>query len=178
MAELHLIMGCMFSGKSSELLKIINRFKLLGKKILAVNHVFDQRYGSDKIISHDKKETKCKQIELLEPLIETDEYKNAEIIAIEEGHFFSDLVSFVNTSLDNNKKIYVAGLNGDYQMKPIGQILDLVPMCETITKLSALCLECNDGTEANFSKRINANGKQIFVGSKEYIPVCRKHFFK
>ena len=168
----------MFSGKSTELLKIIKKYTLLQKNILAINHIFDKRYGCNKIISHDKKETNCKQIELLEPEITTDEYKNADIIAIEEGHFFEDLVPFVTKSLNDNKKIYVAGLSGDYQMKPIGTILELIPMCNTVTKLSALCLQCNDGTPAHFSKRISKNSNQIFVGSNEYIPVCRKHFFK
>ena len=145
---------------------------------MAINHIYDKRYGTDRIISHDKSETKCTQIELLMSVIDTDEYKDAEIIAIEEGHFFKDLYEFILISLGNSKKIYVAGLSGDYKMMPIGDILRLIPMCDSVTKLSALCLECSDGTEAHFSKRIHKNKEQILIGTNEYIPVCRLHFFK
>jgi len=175
--EIHLIIGFMFSGKSTELMKIINRFKLLNRKILAINHIFDKRYGSDKIISHDRNEEACVQIEKLKPLLDNLEYKEADIIVIEEGHFFEDLYEFVMYSCGMNKKVYVAGLSGDYKLEPIGDILKLIPCCDTVTKLSALCLKCNDGTNAYFSKRIKLNNDQILVGSKEYIPVCRKHFY-
>tara|TARA_B100000787_G_C16193001_1_gene298730 strand:- start:2664 stop:3206 length:543 start_codon:yes stop_codon:yes gene_type:complete len=174
--EIHIIMGCMFSGKSSELMRIITKFKLLKKNILAINHIFDTRYGSDKIISHDKREESCLQIEKLTPILETTEYKEAEILIIEEGHFFPDLYEFVSESCKRNKKVYVAGLSGDYKLNPIGEILNLIPICDTVTKLTALCLKCGDGTEAIFSKRLEQNENQILVGSDEYIPVCRHHF--
>ena len=177
-AELHLIIGCMFSGKSSELIKIINKYRLLEKKILAINHIFDKRYGSDKIISHDKNETSCLQLESLMSIVKTKDYKESEIIVIEEGHFFEDLDVFVKVCLGDNKTIYVAGLSGDYEMKPIGKILDLIPMANSTKQLSALCLNCKDGTKAHFSKRIVKDDSQILVGSNEYIPVCRNHFNK
>ena len=174
--EIHIIIGCMFSGKSTYLLQIINRYKLLKKKILAINHIFDKRYGNNKIVSHDQKEESCIQIEKLNTIIDTDEYKESEIIIIEEAHFFGDLYDFVMASCDINKKIYVAGLSGDYKMEPIGDIFRLIPCCDTVKKLSALCLKCNNGTKAYFSKRLDKKRDQILVGINEYIPVCRKHF--
>ena len=173
--EIHLIIGCMFSGKSTELLKVIKRFKLLNLRILAINHVFDKRYGTNKIISHDKNEESCIQIDKLNSIVDTDSYKESDVIVIEEAHFFEDLYDFVMLSCSKNKKIYVAGLSGDYKLEPIGEILRLIPCCDTVKKLSALCLKCNDGTDAYFSKRIDKNNSQILVGSDEYIPVCRKH---
>ena len=174
--EIHLIIGCMFSGKSTELIKIINKYKLLKRDVISINHIYDKRYGENKIISHNKEEVECIQIEKLLDLTNTKEYIESEIIVIEEGHFFEDLYDFVMLSCSKKKIVYVAGLSGDYEMKPIGQILQLIPCCDSIKKLSALCLECNDGTDAYFSKRVTNNKKQILVGSSEYIPVCRIHF--
>jgi len=166
----------MFSGKSTELIQVINRFKLLKRRILAINHVFDKRYGINKIISHDRTEESCIQIDKLNSIVDTVEYTESDIIVIEEAHFFEDLYDFVMLSCSKNKKIYVAGLSGDYKLDPIGEILRLIPCCDTVKKLSALCLKCNDGTAAYFSKRIDKNNSQILVGSDEYIPVCRHHF--
>tara|TARA_B100001093_G_C26163890_1_gene732731 strand:- start:30 stop:569 length:540 start_codon:yes stop_codon:yes gene_type:complete len=176
MAELHIIFGCMYSGKSSELLKIINTYKLLDKSVLCINHSLDTRYGTNKIISHDRKEEYCFQVDNLTHVETLDIYKKSEILVIEEGHFFKDLVSFVKNSLSKNKKIYVAGLNGDYQQKSIGSINDLIPICDSVKKLDALCLICKNGTKAIFTKRITDSRDQFIVGSTEtYIPVCRKH---
>jgi len=180
---LHLIMGCMYSGKSTEILKIIRRNKILDKKIMAINHTIDNRYGTNKIISHDKSETECIQISALLPIIQfKNDYKikfhKADIIIIEEAHFFEDLYDFVIQSVDTyNKTVYVVGLNGDFEKKPIGQINKLIPHCDTIQKLDALCTMCKDGTFAIFTKRIIDDENQILVGSRDmYIPVCRKHY--
>ena len=108
--------------------------------------------------------------------IQTDTYHTCDVIIIEEAQFFEDLKVFVELSLMNNKTIYVAGLDGDSFMKPFGQILDLIPLCDSIKKLSALCVICKDGTPANFTKRIVENQEQKLIGSFEsFIPVCRVH---
>ena len=78
-----------------------------------------------------------------------------------------------------SKHVIVSGLDGDSERKPFGDILRLIPHAEKVSKLSALCLECNDGTEAFFSKRLiyEDMSSQISVGSNDkYIAVCRKHF--
>lgn len=175
--EIHIIIGCMFSGKTSKLLSIIDKFTLLNLNIFAINHVFDTRYGKNKIITHNKREYDCIQSESLMKLIETEDYKASDIIVIEEAHFFNDLYEFVILSCKNNKKVYITGLSGDFKLEPIGEILKLIPHCDTIEKLSALCLQCNDGSPAYFSKRIIQNTDQFLVGSEDvYIPVCRKHY--
>ena len=78
--------------------------------------------------------------------------------------------------LKYNKKIYVCGLDGDFQCKKFGQILDLIPLCDRVTKMTSLCSLCKDGTPGIFSKRISSEKKQTIVGSTNYIPVCRNHF--
>ena len=74
------------------------------------------------------------------------------------------------------KKIIVGGLDGDYQQKPFGELLQLIPLAEKITRLSALCQQCLDGTPAYFTKRTVQSDDQLLIGGAEsYQPVCFKH---
>lgn len=177
--KIEIIVGCMFSGKSSELIKIINRYRVLNKKILIVNHTIDKRYNDNSITTHNQITMDCVSIDSL-TLLKTDpkfNYLESEVIVIEEAQFFNDLYEFVKYAADiDNKIIIVAGLDGDSNREPFGDILKLIPISDTIIKLSALCILCKDGTVANFSKRIIENKDQICVGSTEFIPVCRYHF--
>jgi thymidine kinase len=103
---------------------------------------------------------------------------SADVILINEGQFFPDLEEFVRTMLSQGKKIYVCGLDGDYERKKFGQILDLIPICDKVIKLTSLCTICKDGTPGIFSKRISSETEQKVIGSKNYIPVCRKCYEK
>jgi thymidine kinase len=112
----------------------------------------------------------------------TDSVKliNAEVILINEGQFFEDLLPTVKHMLLHNKKIYVGGLDGDFECKKFGQILDIIPLCDKVTKMTSLCSQCKNGTPGIFSKRITSEKEQTVVGSDNYIPVCRHcyHFDK
>jgi len=78
--------------------------------------------------------------------------------------------------LKYNKKVYVGGLDGDFERKKFGAILDLIPLCDKVTKLTSLCSQCKDGTPGIFSMRLTNEVEQTVVGSDNYIPVCRKCF--
>ena len=102
----------------------------------------------------------------------TDQNKILEYIFINEGQFFDNLVEFCNIYASLGKEIYVCGLDGDYLKRPFGEILNLIPHCDTVTKLSA---ECSCGRPANFTKKIKSTPNLIYIGSHEtYSPVCRK----
>ena len=176
-----IIFGCMFSGKSTELIRLINRHKhIKGSNILVINHASDTRYGENVISSHNKVQTECISLRKLDEIKNKEAYTNSNIIFIEEAQFFSDLYDFVTEAADkDNKTIYVIGLDGDSNRKPFGDILKLVPHAEEVVKLKALCQKCGDGTEAAFTKRIVKVEGQTLVGSNEsYIPVCRKHYLE
>ena len=85
---------------------------------------------------------------------------------------------FVKTLLSKGKQIYVCGLDGDFERKKFGQILDLIPLCDKVNKLTSLCSICKNGTLGIFSKRISSEKEQTVVGSDNYIPVCRKCYEK
>jgi thymidine kinase len=100
--------------------------------------------------------------------------KDSDVILINEGQFFSDLYDVVLDMLSHNKKVYICGLDGDFERKKFGQILDLIPLCDKVTKLTSLCSQCKDGTPGIFSMRLTTETQQTLVGSDNYIPVCRK----
>jgi thymidine kinase len=179
---LELFIGPMFSGKTSKLVEIYKQCIFCNIKVVVINHSIDKRYDDTLLSTHDK---------IMIPCIQTDKLSNicgafttnmntpiddADVILINEGQFFDDLYLVVEHMLKYNKKIYVCGLDGDFQCKKFGQILDLIPLCDRVTKMTSLCSLCKDGTPGIFSKRISSEKKQTIVGSTNYIPVCRNHF--
>lgn len=188
MVYLKLIIGCMFSSKSSTLLSEINRYKHITDKILVINSILDkERRSNDEgcIETHDHKQYPAIMVKNLNEIkintLYNNKYEYAEIIVIDEAQFYDDLYEFMRTELfsTTNKKLFlVAGLSGDYNMEPIGDILKLIPMADDIKKLDAYCIYCKDGTIASFtSKLIKNDNKQIEVGKDDiYSPCCRDHY--
>jgi thymidine kinase len=102
-----------------------------------------------------------------------DILKDAKVYLINEGQFFEDLYVYVELLLKNGNKVYVCGLDGDFQRRKFGQILDLIPLCDKVTKLTSLCSICKNGKHGIFSMRLTVETCQTLVGSDNYIPVCR-----
>lgn len=171
---LNLIIGPMFSGKTTELLRIARRLRSVNLKVLLLNYYEDTRYSDSEMSTHDKNGLPCTFIKDLTSI----NYDDYDIICINEAQFFENLVSFCKGALQKNKTIYACGLDGDYKQEKFGEILDLIPLCNSITKLHAFCTICKDGTHAHFTKRITDNEQQKLIGTDEYIPVCFKHLSK
>jgi thymidine kinase len=104
--------------------------------------------------------------------------RNSDVILINEGQFFPDLYEVVLDMLNNHKKVYICGLDGDFERKKFGAILDLIPLCDKVNKLTSLCSLCRDGTRGIFSMRLTNETEQTLVGSDNYIPVCRSCYSK
>lgn len=181
--KLEIIMGCMASGKSSELIRLYRRFKqtYLEEQIGLISHATDTRYGNQVISTHDKNQIPCLCISELSDL-ESDEFQQKylkwEVIFIEEAQFFGGLLKFVRHAVDiNHKHVIVIGLDGDFQRQEFGEITSLIPIADNYTKLKAICHYCRDGTEAIFTKRITESECQTLVGTLDmYKPVCRYHY--
>ena len=162
----------MFSGKTEYLIDIYNKFKD-EKKIFVINHNLDNRYDNNQIVSHNRNKipVNMKTTNLSE--ISLNSIDNYHIFIINEGQFFPDLIEFVQNLLNKKKHIYISGLDGDYKQEKFGQILDLIPLCDNITKLKSICNICHE-KKGIFSKRIVDLQQKILVGSEEtYIPICR-----
>lgn len=183
---LELIIGPMFSSKTSSLLEIYKQCKFCNIPVSIINHSIDKRYHDTMLSSHDKIMAPCFQTDKLNNLWSNSENRNAsdqnahqmlrnsDVVLINEGQFFPDLYEVVLDMLDNNKKVYICGLDGDFERKKFGTILDLIPLCDKVNKLTSLCSLCKDGTRGIFSMRLTNETEQTIVGSDNYIPVCRK----
>ena len=182
--SLELIVGPMFAGKSSALQSIVKRHQSLGWTMLVINHSSDIRYGSSSVINHDNQRLPAKSVKELLPLLSDPEFMFTKLIVIDEAQFFEDLLPFVTRALDlYEKHIVVVGLDGDAERKPFGQITLLLPHCDKITKMTAFCSYCKDGTAALFTyaKRpdvgaVVASGTPCVGATESYVPLCRKHY--
>jgi len=177
---LELIIGPMFSGKTSFLIEIYKQCKFCNIDVTVINHSIDNRYDDNLLSTHDKKMIPCVKTNTLKEIWNTNENKIIEsnVILINEGQFFDDLFEVVFDMLKYEKKIYVCGLDGDFEHKKFGQILDLIPLCDKVTKLASLCSICKNGNLGIFTKRITREKEQTVVGSDNYIPVCRNCYDK
>lgn len=145
---LTLITGPMFSEKTTTLIGLITKYKFAKKKILIINHLNDNRYDEGNfIVSHNNVKYESLKLHDLNDVANIAPY---EAIFIDEGQFFINLVNFVKRCLSEDKKIYVAGLNGDLNQNKIGEIQDLLAYASKIILLSSICNNC--GCEANYSK--------------------------
>lgn len=169
----------MFSSKSSRLLEYYYKFKLKYKCLL-ISYKKDNRYtDEDCIITHNKFTAKSHALLELKDAYELKEYNEANVILIDEGQFFPDIETFAKNVVNkDNKILIISGLNGDYQKKPIGKILNLIPEADDIEFQKAVCHYCKTPEDAIFSLRTNSNNKnQILIGENNiYKPVCRYHF--
>jgi len=177
--QINLIIGCMFSGKTSELIRECRRRLNIGQKVLGINYSDDKRYtNEDYIVAHNLERIKCLRAKYLKD-IPLSEIQKVDFIFIDEGQFFSDLKEYVIKWCEEyNKSITIISLDGDFQRNVFGNIFQLIPYCNKITKLTALCKLCCDGTEALFTCRKSNENEQVIIGIENYIPLCRKHYLE
>lgn len=188
---LELILGPMFSGKTTQIIQKYNNYTYIGKTVIVINYAEDKRYHDTMLSTHDRKMIPCiladDEVGIysiydmwsnnLNPNYEI--LRSADVILINEGQFFSNLREIVIDMVDNtNKIVYVCGLDGDFHRERFGDLLTLIPYCDKITKLNSLCAECKNGKKGIFSCRITKETGQIVIGSDNYKPLCRSCYKK
>jgi thymidine kinase len=172
--SIELIIGPMFSGKSTMLLSFEKKFEVSKKKYICINHSFDTRYSNEgKIATHDGKLSNGKHISVGKlKFISSVELIEYDAFIIDEVQFFEDIDIFVDFWSSKGKTIICAGLNSDYKMKPFEPINSLISKADTIHHLKAICTDC--GKEAPFTQRCIKSDEQTLVGSSDiYLPKCR-----
>jgi thymidine kinase len=180
--RLEIYFGPMCSGKSTELIRIRNKYVAINKKVMAVTYYKDIRYGKNVISSHDRVQVTAIPIQHLADITKSylDKYRECDLLIIEEGQFFDDLLDFVTNAVNNDGKfVVVGGLISDFKMDKFGSIGELMRYADEVVHLTAFCKKCNDGTIAPFTKRVCGNtDDQELIGVDEYISVCRRHFYE
>lgn len=175
---LHLILGPMFSGKSTKLFNIFGDLK--NENILVIKHTIDKRYEShnNNIITHNKNEFDCISLDKLIDILSNEKYIDSKYILIDEGQFFDDIIEFIEIAIEkDHKHIYISGLNGDSNRKPFNNISELISIADKIDILQSKCHYCTN--EGIFTMSINNKTNKILIGDdKTYQPVCRIHYIE
>lgn len=145
------------------------------RQLTHIESVFDQTYNLAR--SHDSISVFHGRLnERLQPelFILVEKLNQAQHIYINEAQFYTDLYPFVLSMLEKKKNVYLYGLDGDFQQKKMGQLLDLIPHCDEVRKLTSRCSKCS--SMAIYSKRITAHMEQYLPDETAYIPLCRLCF--
>ncbi len=174
---IEVITGCMFSGKTEELIRRVNRAKIAKQKVALFKPALDHRYHSKHIVSHDAHAIYSTSVEKARDIWEPALQEQADVVGIDEGQFFDEEIIDVCNELANaGIRVIVAGLDMDYQGKPFGSMPYLMAVAEFVTKLHAICAV--SGQLANYSFRKVASDQQVLLGETEsYEARSRRYFF-
>ena len=149
---IEVICGCMFAGKTEELIRRINVLKYAKQNLLIIKPAIDNRYSETEIASHSGYRVKSVCINDAKEILKYVK-DDTDVVAIDEAQFFShDLVDVCEYLADNGKRVMVAGLDRDFRGEPFGIMPELLVRAEFVTKLSAVCVKC--GAPATRTQRL------------------------
>jgi len=171
---IEVVCGSMFSGKTEELIRRLNRARIAKQKVEIFKPAIDTRYDEEDVVSHDANAVKSNPVQSASQILFYAE--EFEVVGIDEAQFFDDeLVHVCNELANKGKRVIVAGLDMDFTGKPFGPIPQLMATAEYVTKVHAICIRC--GNLANYSHRIAKDDKLVLLGETDaYEPLCRKCF--
>lgn len=169
----------MFAGKTTSLLRRVQAEADLGRNVAVIKSNKDTRYGLDSIVTHDGEKLPCwalSHLSLFKQRMRPDAYDQLDVIGIDEAQFFEDLYDFCREVADHDgKTLIVAGLDGDYLRRSFGSVVNIIPLADSVTKLTARCEIC--GERALFTLRKTEETRTELVGGADvYMPVCRQHY--
>ena len=168
---IEVVAGSMFSGKTEELIRRLNRAKIAKQKVEIFKPKVDTRYSDDEVVSHNSSAIRSTPVETAANILLLS--GDVDVIGIDEAQFFDDGLADVCNELANQGiRIIVAGLDMDFQGKPFGPIPGLMATAEYVTKVHAVCMRC--GNLAQYSHRLSDTEKLVLLGEKDaYEPLCR-----
>ena len=173
---IEVICGSMFSGKTEELIRRLNRAKIARQRVEIFKPEIDKRYDEEKVVSHDENSINSTPVQSASQILLLT--NAVDVVGIDEAQFFDDELSSVCNHLANTGiRVIVAGLDMDFLGKPFGPIPGLLATAEYVTKVHAICMRC--GNLAQYSHRIIAGEKLVVLGETEsYEPLCRGCFLE
>ena len=174
--KIELILGPMFSGKSTRLIELMRKYVYKAKKTIMVKFYADQRYSQkSEVVTHDLIKYDSIDCKILKDSFDT--LKQYDVIGIDEGQFFADLVEVCEELALMGKIVLIAALNGDFRMEPFPVIQRIIAKADKIKLLKAYCFNCHK--DAKFSLRIVQSNETVLIGAGEsYKPACREcHVF-
>lgn len=173
--SLNLIIGPMFSGKTSTLISKYDRYRIAGKKCIMIKYIDDNRYEKDNVVTHNGIKVEAISCRYLSEV--NDIIKNYDVICIDEVQFYKDAHIVCDRWANDGYIVIASGLNGNYRREPFEIISKLIPIVEDIIYLKAICIET--GGDAHYSKINTKDTEEIVIGgSDKYSAVDRITYFK
>ena len=171
---IEVVVGSMFSGKTEELIRRMNRAKIAILSVEIFKPAIDVRYSEEDVVSHNKNAIRSTPVETAANILLLS--SNVDVVGIDEAQFFDKgLIDVCNQLANQGTRVIVAGLDMDFRGKPFGPIPSIMAAAEYVTKVHAICLRC--GELAQYSHRITSNENIVLLGEmEEYEPLCRKCF--
>lgn len=168
---IEVICGSMFSGKTEELIRRLNRARIAQQKVEIFKPKIDNRYHDENVVSHNQNSIRSTPIDFAQDILLR--YDGCDVVGIDEAQFFDDEIVNVCLMLANKGiRIIVAGLDMDYKGNPFGCMPALMAVAEFVTKVHAICMQC--GGIASYSYRLNASQEKVLVGERDHYEArCR-----
>lgn len=171
--QIEVICGCMFSGKSEELIRRLRRVTYARQKLQVFKPAQDTRDGKAAVVSRAKVEFPAQVVTTaLDALALV--HADTKVVGLDEIQFFDPgVLELCETLADRGVRVIAAGLDQDFGGKPFGPMPNLMAVAEYVTKLPAVCVVC--GEPAFRSRRKSGSTAQVEVGSDNYEARCRIH---
>ncbi|RJE71349.1 MULTISPECIES: thymidine kinase [Reichenbachiella] len=173
---IEVICGSMFSGKTEELIRRLNRAVIANQKVEIFKPAIDTRYHDTNVVSHNENSIRSTPVQFADDILLLT--GNSDVVGIDEAQFFDKELVAVSRKLANSgKRVIIAGLDMDFEGEPFGPIPALMGIAEYVTKVRAICMKC--GSVASFSYRLSATKDKVMLGEKNvYEARCRKCFYE
>lgn len=175
--HIEVVLGPMFSGKSSYIHTAIHRRNAVGMQTLVIKPQLDVRHPVvNETATHDGIRIPCRSVAFLTSISCCD-LTDVKFVVVEEAQFFPDLLNWIihMEQCCPDKSFLVVGLNGDSERRPFGQMLEILPYADSIVHMNALCMRCRNGTPGLFSYRKIESPEQIAIGGANvYETLCRR----
>ena len=173
---IEVICGSMFSGKTEELIRRLNRAKIARQKVEIFKPAIDTRYHEIDVVSHNANAIRSTPISFAHDMFLLG--SSCDVVGVDEAQFFDEALTDVCVQLANNGvRVVVAGLDMDYLGKPFGPMPALMGVAEYVTKVHAVCMQCGD--IASYSFRNAVSEQKILLGETEsYEARCRHCFLE
>ena len=171
---IEIICGCMFSGKTEELIRRLNRAIIAKQPVRIFKPVLDDRYDKNHVVSHNQTSISSISVNHAQDILQ--QVEGYQVIGIDEAQFFDEeIVAVCNELANQGKRVIVAGLDMDYEGKPFGAMPYLLAIAEYVTKTHAICAV--SGAAASFSYRLDDSSDQIQIGARDQYEARSRYYF-
>lgn len=173
---IEVVCGSMFSGKTEELIRRLNRALIARQSVEIFKPTVDTRYDETNVVSHNESSIRSTPVQFANDILLLA--GDCDVVGIDEAQFFDlELIVVARKLANKGKRVILAGLDMDFKGEPFGPMPGLMGIAEFVTKVHAICMKC--GAVASYSYRLTASDKKVLLGEKDaYEARCRKCFYE